>query len=236
MKTIGIMSGLGPLAGAHFLRRIIELTPAQGDDEHLPVVLVSEPRIPSRLRHLEGLGESPVAALQQVANRLVLAGAEAIAIPSSTAHIYVEDIAASVPVPVVNMIGEVVNRIVEQGCRSIALLATTPTRTFGVYDPALTAAGVRTAYPDEESQREVMEIIGLVKGHRVELAKLGERLSSISDRTWARMADGLLLACTETPIIFPKELWSARHSTAGRPLFDATDILAEAVIRWSAAD
>ncbi|MHB1627079.1 MAG: aspartate/glutamate racemase family protein [Bacilli bacterium] len=88
MKTAGILAGLGPLAGAYFYRRIIELTPGSNDEEHIPVVLIAEPSIPSRIRHLEGAGESPVPKLLEAIRKLVAAGADFIAIPSSTTHIF----------------------------------------------------------------------------------------------------------------------------------------------------
>ena len=55
---MGILAGLGPLAGAHFYRRLVELTPAHLDSEHLSVVLVTDNTMPSRLDHLEGHGVS----------------------------------------------------------------------------------------------------------------------------------------------------------------------------------
>lgn len=45
MRTVGIIGGVGPLAGAHFYRRLVELTPAGRDEEHIPVVLATDPAL-----------------------------------------------------------------------------------------------------------------------------------------------------------------------------------------------
>lgn len=82
------MGGFGPLAGAHFYRRLIELTDAHSDEQHLPLLLLSDPAVPSRLQHLAGEGPSPLPKLLEMARRLVAAGADLIAIPSATVHAY----------------------------------------------------------------------------------------------------------------------------------------------------
>jgi len=40
---IGIVGGLGPLAGIDLFRKITEQTPANIDQEHLPIILFSFP-------------------------------------------------------------------------------------------------------------------------------------------------------------------------------------------------
>lgn len=240
MKTVGVLAGLGPLAGAHFYRRLIELTPGSSDEEHVPVVLLSEPSIPSRLRHLEGSGESPVPKLLEAMRRLVAAGAEFIAIPSSTTHIFYPDLAEAIDVPVISLIKEVTKGIAASGCQTIGILATTPTRTYGVYDKSFAQAGLRAVYPDAVSQSEIMDIIARVKGGTTEAASerlglsMSEQLFEVARRPWSEGIDGLLLACTEIPVIFPTETWLS-DKDAPR-LFSSTDMLASSVIMAAKAD
>lgn len=226
-KTLGILAGLGPLAGAHFYRRVIELTPAQDDAEHLSVVLISDRSIPSRLAHLSGTGLSPISALQGVAQRLVSAGAEVLAIPSTTTHAYYQDIATCVSVPVLNLIALVTDEIVRQGCHRVGIVATSPTREYGLYDKAFAAYGIEAVYPDAVTQREIMTIIHGVKAsgnHR----SWGLRLIKVMQDRWVEQADSLVLACTETPVVFAAD--SSVPPVLERPLLDATDLLARAAI------
>ena len=125
MKTVGIMAGLGPLAGAHFYRRLIELTASTEDCGHLSVRLWSIPDIPSRIDHLRGRGPSPVPALVNIAQGLITAGAQLLVIPSSTTYYYYKDIMAAVSVPVLNLMTEVALTMSETHAYRIAILATT---------------------------------------------------------------------------------------------------------------
>ena len=68
--TVGILGGLGPLAGAHFYKLLVEKTQAGNDSDHLPVVLISDPTIPSRVDNLFGDGPSPVPRLVALAQLL----------------------------------------------------------------------------------------------------------------------------------------------------------------------
>ncbi len=231
-KTLGILAGLGPLAGAHFYRRLIELTPADDDSEHLSVVLISESRIPSRLAHLEGRGPSPLGALTSTASRLVAAGAEVIVIPSTTTHAYYDNIAAHVSVPVLNLIELVADDIVRHSYRRVAIVATSPTRQYGLYDTAFRKRGVEAIYPDPTSQKEIMAIIQGVKSTGNQPA-WGERLLDVMSENWATEADGIVLACTETPVAFQTVSASLAHEIR---VIDATDILAKRAIAVCTGD
>ena len=223
------------MAGAHFYKRIVELTPGSDDQEHIPVVLISEPSIPSRIRYLEGAGESPVPMLVEVIRKLVAAKADFIVIPSSTTNIFLPDLTATIDVPFISLIKEVTEGIAKTRCKTIGILGTTPTQTYGIYDRSFAQAGLRAVYPDAASQSEIMDIILRVKGgttgtplDRPQLS-LSEQLYEVACRPWSQEIDGLLLACTEIPIIFPTETWFSNRG-ATPTLFSSTDILASSVI------
>ena len=226
-KTLGILAGLGPLAGAHFYRRCIELTPACSDAEHLSVVLISERSIPSRLDHLANRGPSPAKALGAVAQRLVGAGAEVLAIPSTTTHAYYSEIVASVTIPVLNLVDLVALEIARHGSLRAGIVATSPTRDYGLYDQAFAEYGIQAVYPDPKTQQEITTIINGVKSSGSN-DSWGRRLVQTMGEAWAQDADSLVLACTETPVVFPRD--SLNLQTGDRQVFDATDILARAAI------
>ena len=45
---IGVIGGMGPRATADFLNKVIAATPAEHDDEHVPLLISNDPRIPRR--------------------------------------------------------------------------------------------------------------------------------------------------------------------------------------------
>jgi len=52
LKKLGIIGGMGPLATAYFYRRIVELTPASTDQEHIETLIYSCPSVPDRTAYL----------------------------------------------------------------------------------------------------------------------------------------------------------------------------------------
>ena len=85
---IGVLGGMGPAATVDFMAKLIRLTPAERDQDHLPLVVVSDPRVPDRVGPILH-GRGPIAAAGAAGRRaraLERAGARCIAIPCHTAH------------------------------------------------------------------------------------------------------------------------------------------------------
>ena len=69
MKTIGILGGMGPMATVDLMKKIILATPAKVDQEHIPMLVDNNCRIPDRTRAIKGLGASPVPEMMKSAKR-----------------------------------------------------------------------------------------------------------------------------------------------------------------------
>ncbi len=137
---------MGPLAGAVFAQYLVELAPAATDQEHIPVVLINDPNIPDRTAYILGAStRSPLPHLIDHARKLEQLGAELIAIPCNTAHVFWSEVARSVSIPVLNIIDETARRIEsEEGSRRIGLLATKGTVKAGLYQKWSGGRRVRT--------------------------------------------------------------------------------------------
>ncbi len=85
---IGIVGGVGPLAGLDLQAKIISQTAAGRDQEHLPVLSLSWPGpIVDRTEYLLGqVAANPAHALLSQLRLLAAAGATVAAIPCNTAH------------------------------------------------------------------------------------------------------------------------------------------------------
>ena len=59
-KVIGIVGGMGPEATLDLYREILQATPAQKDQDHLRVIIDSNPKIPDRTPAITGAGASPM--------------------------------------------------------------------------------------------------------------------------------------------------------------------------------
>jgi aspartate racemase len=96
--VIGVLGGMGPAAGADFLARLVAATSAQRDQDHLHVVLDSDPSVPDRTDALVSGGPSPVPTLRRMARRLAGAGADILVMACNTASAVLPELAGVVPV------------------------------------------------------------------------------------------------------------------------------------------
>ena len=76
---IGILGGMGPEATLDLYRHIINLTPAVRDQDHIRVLIFSNPKIPDRTEAITAGGTSPVSDLIESAKLLERSGAGIIA-------------------------------------------------------------------------------------------------------------------------------------------------------------
>jgi aspartate racemase len=223
---IGVLGGMGPAATLDFMAKLVRLTPAEREQDHLPLVVVSDPRVPDRVGPiLNGVGESPLGAMQEGVRRLERAGASCIAIPCHTAHAWYDPLAAATPLPILHIVdatlAELDRLAVPRG--PLGLLATAATLRAGLYQERLAAAGHPALLPsDEVMAAAVLPAIALVK--RARAAEAAPLLQQAVEHLRAAGAGRVLLACTELPVA----LDAAPHPAC----IDATEALARSCLAW----
>ncbi|MDO0911908.1 amino acid racemase [Streptomyces sp. DT2A-34] len=224
--SIGILGGMGPLATVDFYRKVIDATPADIDQDHLPIVVWADPTVPDRSAALIGRGPDPTPWLVRGAHRLEAMGARVIATPCNTAHAFLDEVRTTVRAPMLDMIAETVAEIRHHhpDVAAVGLLATTGTVRAGLCQRALEAAGLRVVVPGELSQGEA--VTGAIR--RIKAGDLGPAPVSLIERAAEELAArgaGLLVAgCTELPLLLGDR-------NAGLPVVDPTAALARATVR-----
>jgi len=221
MKTIGILGGMGPMATADFFQKLTARTHARKDEEHLHVLIDSDPHIPSRQKALLGEGISPAPYLNGMARKLEESGAHVIVMPCNTAHAFYTEAAEGLSVPFLHMPRLTVKKLKALGIRKAALLATRQTMDAGVYAFAKDE-GIDLILPDEAGREALMHVINNgVKKNNLTIHDGG--LMDTIQNLQAAGAEIFVLACSELP------LWFAAHDY-GVPLLDTSLILAEEAI------
>ena len=87
-KILGILGGMGPAATADLYGKIVALTEALSDGEHIRTIIDSNVNIPDRTAAILSGGESPLEEMEAALDNLVCCGAEVIIIPCNTAHYF----------------------------------------------------------------------------------------------------------------------------------------------------
>jgi aspartate racemase len=203
-SILGVLGGMGPLATAAFLEHVARETAASRDQDHVHVVVDSDPTIPDRTAFLLGQGPDPRPHLVRATMRLQHAGASIIAMPCNTASVFVHDIENATSASFVPWIGTVCEIAVSQHGSAVGILATTGTVRTRVYDEALRAMDARCIVPDDAGQRAVMEAIYGPAGVKSQ-SRATEEARGLLFTAASQLADAgahsVILACTELPLL-----------------------------------
>ena len=73
-QITGTLGEMGPEATMELFRRVLDLTPAKRDQDHIHVIVDSNPKIPDRTMAILGKGESPLPMMITTAETLESAG------------------------------------------------------------------------------------------------------------------------------------------------------------------
>ncbi|WP_051209291.1 aspartate/glutamate racemase family protein [Propionicicella superfundia] len=201
-QAIGVLGGVGPLATVYFMDRIVALTDAATDQEHVNLVVLQHATIPDRTAFIVGRSEAdPLPVMLADARALEAVGVIAIAMPCNTAHRFHTELAASVRVPFLSIIDETIARARRRvpGLRRLGVLATDGTLFARTYHLACEAAGLECVVPAPETQAEVMDVIynGVKAGVPVDR----ERFDALAGHLRDRGAEAVVLGCTELSIL-----------------------------------
>lgn len=223
-KIIGVIGGLGPLATAHFMELVIEMTDAKRDQENVDMIVYNFPSIPDRTGFILGSNlKSPLPGLKSVGHALVRQKVFCIAIPCVTAHYFHKELQAAIPAPIINGVAETVNLLKAQGIKKVGIMATDGTIRSGLLSRELDNAGIISVIPSPKRQTDVMHLI-------YENVKAGKptdmvRFRRVQQELFDCGAQIILLGCTELSII-------KRDENIGSGFLDVMEVLArETVIR-----
>ena len=226
-KVVGILGGMGPDATVDLFQKILRATPAKRDQDHLRIIIDCNSKIPDRTAHILRGEEDPGPYLVSSAKLLEQAGVDVIAIPCNTAHYWHAQIQSSVKCRVLHMMELTADSVVRRwpNIKTAGLLATPSTVKVGLYHRAFASRGIGVIAPDDEHQEMTTSAIFSVKAGdtgpavRKLAVEAGEHLT-------ARGAEVVVAGCTEVPLIL-------KDGDISVPLVDATQVLAEAVVRFA---
>ncbi|AXW87540.1 aspartate racemase [Lonsdalea britannica] len=224
---IGVLGGMGPLATADLVQKIIAATPAERDQDHVPMVVWNVPQIPDRQQALAGMGPSPLPVLLEAVRALNQLPISHLVIPCNTAHHWFDALAAASRAPLLHIADATLAAMrqpIVAPSEITGLIATHGTLRAGWYQQRLAATGCEVLEPTPQEMDElfVPGCYAVKRGARVEGGILLEQLA---DRLAERGASRLILACTEvSPALSAVNSRWLAHS------IDTTQALAQACV------
>lgn len=217
-KSIGIVGGAGPMASAFLYRMILEVCQKQyhsNDYNQFPeIILVSYP-------FTRGDKEKIQQEIDLCFSKLTKAGADLFCLASNSFHAFLPDIST---IFFINLIDEVLFEASRLRIQKALILAAQTTIDLKLYKD------LNCIYPSIEDQEKVNQIIrevaqGIVQERQAEvLRKIIEKLHKITP------FDGVILACTELPLIHKSFSLSIGESYQFLPVIDSVQVLAKKLI------
>ncbi len=232
MKTIGILGGMSWESSSVYYQLLNrEVQKRLGGVHSARLLLYSFDFDEMAALQRAGRWDEANARMAAVASDLARAGADFLVIACNTMHCATPDIARAVPLPLLHIADPLGAAIARAGLRRIGLLGSQHTmEQDGIIRGRLRDAyGIEVLTPGGEDAAETSRVIyeELVRGQFLESSRAAYR--GIIARLAARGAEGIVLGCTELPLLVKPE-------DSAVPLFDTTTLHAMAVVDFALAD
>lgn len=224
MKKIGIIGGVGPLATVDFFEKIVRHTPANIDQDHIPILVYNNPNIPDRTKAILDGGQSPVDEIVKTGQALIDMGADFLTMPCNTAFYFFDQIQCKLDKELVSIVDVTVDHIIKSGMKKVLLLATKGTIMSCTYSKKFDLAGIDYVKVDDEFKDDLQFLIYEVvkKGNfDFDINPFKKKLDQIIEN---EKVDGIILACTELPILFEK--FNLNYNTV-----DTSELLAKFAVK-----
>lgn len=229
-KKLGIIGGMGSRAGAFFLQRIIDHSPAETDQEFLEIIFHNNSLTPDRTRAIVYNETSPLESILRSVDLFNQNQVEVMALGCITAYYYYEQICRHTDATVLNPL-HLVNACIRHEhprAKRIGLLATTGTINSGLFHESLNRHDLQVITLDPDDQEEIfMRSVymrnGFKSAHISGYAK--QLLHTAIEKLGEQQVDVIIGGCTEVSV--------GMHSAViDFPYIDALDLLARKTVDY----
>jgi aspartate racemase len=223
-KTIGMLGGLSPESTVVYYETIMSAYRSRFKDQHYPEIIIHSVDFDAYTEWFvagkwEEVGKDMAAKFEHMR----AAGADFGLIASNTPHRALDAVTAGTKLPILSIIAVTAEAIQETKIKTVGLLGTRFTMQEDFYREGLKDEGIEALIPEGEDLEIVHDIIytELVK-HVITDESRAEYLRII-DLLIDRGAEGIILGCTEIPLLI-------KPADLSVPVFDTTAIHAGAAL------
>jgi aspartate racemase len=225
MKVIGLIGGMSWNSTLEYYRLINEMTAARLDDLHsAQLVLYSIDFEEIERAQRESRWDDAASVLAKAGTALKQAGADFLLICTNTMHKVADAIGESSGLPVIHIADVTGSVITKHGLHQVGLLGTKFVMEEPFYrDRLRNSFGVEVLVP-EQAERDIVHRIIYEELCRGKIRRASRQACiKIIEGLRARGAEGIILGCTELPLLI-------RPGDVQVPLFDTTRLHAEAAV------
>lgn len=227
MKTIGLVGGTGWISSVEYYRIINEeINRRAGGLTFARCILYSlnygDIDALNKQDDLEGVFEL----ILDASRRLTSIGADCLLLCANTLHIFADRLGKKINVPLIHIAIATARQIKQQNLSKVGLLGTKYTMEEDFYKTKLADENIETLVPETDDRIFIHDTImnELLKGIFKKESK--DRLLQIIEQLHQQGAQGIVLGCTEIPLII-------KAGDTDLPLFNTTVIHSLAAVDFA---
>lgn len=228
MKIMGLIGGMSWESSLEYYRIVNETVKEKRGGFHSAKCILYSVDFEEveKLQH-QGDWDALTRLMSDCAKRLERAGADFVVICTNTMHKMADEVQAAVRVPVLHIVDVTAEAINRNGQTRVGLLGTKFTMEQDFYKGRLRDKhGLEVLIPSAEERQEVHDILysELCLGKIKELSR--EKFKSVIQNLVDQGAEGIILGCTEIPLIVSQDDYAI-------PLYDTTRLHAQAAVDFA---
>lgn len=151
-------------------------------------------------------------------------GIDAIVLCANTAHLYADELEKEVGLPLIHIGTETAKAITQKNITTIGLLGTQFTMEMDFYKDRLKSFGLQVLIPEKQETRDYIQyVLKEELGRGIVTPESKQNYIKIANELISRGAQGIILGCTEIPMLIDQSDFSV-------PVFDTTKIHTEAIV------
>lgn len=218
MRTIGLIGGITPQSTILYYQILNELAAKSKGEPHSAKCIINSVDF-GEIKNLQHDGRWDLLndLMAKAGQNLERAGADCILICANTMHLTIDAVRAKVSIPVLHIAEATAEKIVAKELKTVALLGTKYTMEMDFYKDVLTSFGIKTLIPNAEDREEVNRVIYEELPQGVLKPSSKQAYIEIIERMQQAGAEGVILGCTEIPLLIKQE-------DVAIPVFDTTRI------------
>jgi len=225
MKKIGMIGGVGPESTVDYYQRIIKLYRLKVKDNSYPNIIINSIDMTAMLKMLADMDwDSLVGMLTDAINSLYKAGADFGFISSNTPHIVFEQVQKASPIPLISIVETTRRNTENLGLKKVGLMGTLFTMQSNFYQTEFDRSGISLEVPTGQEQQYIHQKLMAEIEQGIFLDSTREELLKIVKRMIVQDSiDGVVLGCTELPLILTKDEF-------GIPFLNTTKIHVDSIL------
>jgi len=231
VKTIGIIGGVSWASSIEYYRLMNEMVRDTLGGVHSAQILMFSIEFGefSKQERLADQGDWTLITqtMLDAAQRLKNGGADFIVIASNTLNSLAGIIEEKVKIPIIHIADATGEKVRGKGVHTVVLLGTKYTMEQPFYRERLMKYGIKVVIPNEKERNYINTVIfDELCANRVEPKSKKEFILIINRLKKEEGAEGVILGCTEIPLLIKQE-------DVDIPVFDTTAIHSEAAVKYS---